>query len=211
MREALAQAAWTDGRETAGWQSAAAKHNRQLPLASEAARDLAGSVLAALDRSDLFQAAALPRRVWPPMFNRYGPGEAFGDHVDAAVRRVTGSDERLRTDISGTLFLTDPGDYEGGELVIDDTFGAHEVKLPAGDLILYPASSAHRVEPVTAGERLAAVFWVESLIRDDARRALLLDLDRSVQALASRSAADDPEVVRLTGVYHNLVRQWAET
>jgi len=207
-----ADAPWVDGRATAGHQGARVKHNRQIAEGSPLARELGDVILAALERHPLFISAALPSRVYPPLFNRYEPGMQFGSHVDGAVRllpRAAAGADKIRTDLSATLFLTDPEDYDGGELLIDDTYGMQSVKLAAGDLVLYPASSLHRVEPVTRGVRVASFFWIQSMIRDDACRALLFDLDRSIQRLAAR-VAEDPALVTLTGVYHNLLRQWAE-
>lgn len=209
MRAALDAADWTDGRETVGAQGARVKRNRQLPDASPLRRQLGKLVLAALAASPLYHAATLPLRTLPPRFNRYEGGGHYGFHVDGAVMAL--SDEaQLRSDISCTLFLSEPDDYDGGELIVNDTYGEHEVKLPAGDLIVYPSSSLHRVTPVTRGTRLAAFFWVQSLIRDDSRRRLLFELDSSIQAL-TRTGADAAALLQLTGVYHNLLRQWAET
>ncbi|WP_337186802.1 Fe2+-dependent dioxygenase [Phenylobacterium sp.] len=210
LRARIDAAAWEDGNATAGPQSALTKHNLQLPEASEAARAAGGQVREALTRNPLFMSAALPHTVYPPLFNRYGPGQTFGDHVDNAMRFQRDQGVRLRTDLSATLFLCDPDDYDGGELVVEDTYGVHAVKLPAGDLILYPASSLHRVEPVTRGERVASFFWVQSLVRDDARRALLFDMDISIQQLARATGQDAPPIVALTGAYQNLLRMWAE-
>jgi PKHD-type hydroxylase len=209
VRQVLDGADWADGRVTAGAQSARAKQNLQLPENAPAARQLGDLILAALQRSPLFMSAALPLKVYPPMFNRYGGGHSFGNHVDNAIRQVPGSPHRVRTDLSATLFLADPGTYDGGELIVDDTYGAHSVKLPAGDLVLYPSTSLHRVTPVTRGERIASFFWVQSLVRDDGQRTLLFDMDSAIQQLAS-DAPDHPSTVQLTGVYHNLLRQWAE-
>lgn len=210
LRQILAAAAWGDGRMTAGDQSAQVKNNRQLPeesAAAQAARDL---VLDGLAKSLLFFTAALPKRTFPPLFNRYeGTANAFGSHVDNAIRTRAATGQSIRTDLSCTLFISDPEDYEGGELVIEDTYGSKSVKLPAGDLILYPATSVHRVEPVTRGARIASFFWVESMVREDARRRLLFDLDLSILALRE-AHGDTPDLVRLTGCYHNLVRMWAE-
>jgi PKHD-type hydroxylase len=208
-RDVLDRAEWVDGRVTAGHQSARAKDNRQLPEGSPAARQLGEMVLAALEASPLFVSAALPLRVFPPLFNRYEGGQAFGTHVDNAIRQVPGTPHRVRTDLSCTLFLSDPEDYEGGELVVEDTYGVHQVKLPAGHLILYPASSLHHVRPVRRGVRLASFFWVQSLVRDDGARTLLFDLDTAIQALG-RDHPDHPSTVQLTGVYHNLLRRWSE-
>jgi len=208
-REALDRAEWVDGRVTAGHQSARAKDNRQLPEDSPIARALGDTIVGALQQSALFAAAALPLRVFPPLFNRYEGGQSFGTHVDNAVRQVPGTPHRLRTDLSATLFLNAPEEYDGGELQVEDTFGVHSVKLPAGHLILYPASSLHHVRPVTRGVRLASFFWVQSLVRDDGQRTLLFDLDTALQRL-SRDHPDHPSAVALTGVYHNLLRRWAE-
>ena len=210
VRDLLDGGEWIDGNATSGHQSARAKRNRQLPEDSAAAREAGAIVLDALAASPRFVAAALPFRVYPPLFNRYGPGEAFGAHVDSAVRIRRGSDFRIRSDVSATLFLTDPADYDGGALVTHGAFGEQSVRLGAGDMILYPASSVHRVEPVTRGERVAAFFWIQSMVRDDAARAMLLELDEAIQALTAQVGADDPALVRLTGVYHNLMRRWAE-
>ncbi|KAA0070147.1 Fe2+-dependent dioxygenase [Rhodanobacter sp. T12-5] len=209
MRAALNAADWTDGRETVGAQGAKVKRNRQLPDASPLRQQLGQLVLAALAASPLYHAATLPLRTLPPRFNRYEGGGQYGSHVDGAVMTLT-AEAQLRSDISCTLFLTEPDDYDGGELIVSDTYGEHEVKLPAGDLIVYPSSSLHRVTPVTRGTRLAAFFWVQSLIRDDSRRRLLFELDSSIQAL-TRSGADAAALLQLTGIYHNLLRQWAET
>jgi PKHD-type hydroxylase len=207
----LMGANWRDGRVTAGHQSARAKQNRQLAEDDPIARQLGAVILDALSRNATFFAGALPRRIFPPLFNRYEGGEAFGLHVDNAVRydRTRETPEPLRTDLSATLFLCAPEDYDGGELVIEDTFGAHAVKLPAGDLVLYPGSSLHKVQPITRGARVAAFFWIQSLVRSDAQRHMLFDLDLSIQELTSR-VPDAPELVRLTGVYHNLLREWSD-
>jgi PKHD-type hydroxylase len=207
FRTRLAEARWDDGRTTAGPQSGAVKHNQQLPQDSEAARELGDRVLAALDRAPLFLSAALPARVFPPLFNRYAEGMDFGPHIDNAIRRVPGSQISIRTDLSATLFLNPPESYDGGELTIEDTYGTQAVKLAAGDMILYPATSRHRVMPVTRGERLACFFWVQSLVGDDAERTMLFELDRAIQALG-RNNSNHPEILRLTGLYHNLVRKW---
>jgi PKHD-type hydroxylase len=210
MRARLAANAWVDGRATVGAQGARVKQNRQLPEAAPLSLELGQTVLGALARNALFFAAALPLRTMPPLFNRYAGGEHYGDHVDGAVRALPGSQELLRTDISGTLFLCEPAEYEGGELTVVDTYGEHEVKLPAGDLILYPSTSVHRVQPVTRGERVCSFFWVQSMVRDDARRTMLFDLDRNIEQLRSR-LGDCAETVALAAHYHNLLRQWAET
>ena len=208
-RRVLEGAEWVDGRVTAGHQSARAKENMQLPEGHPAARELGDLILAALERNPLFMAAALPSKVFPPLFNRYEGGQSFGSHVDNAVRQVTGTPHRVRTDLSVTLFLAGSDEYDGGELLVEDTYGVHGVKLPAGDLILYPASSLHRVNPVTRGARLASFFWVQSMVRDDGERALLFDLDTAIQRLA-QDDPDHPSAAPLTSVYHNLLRRWAD-
>ena len=210
FRQALDQADWADGRITAGYQSSQAKHNLQLPEESAVAQQLGEMVLTALQRSPLFLSAALPLKVFPPLFNRYEGGQSFGSHVDNAVRQVRGTPHRVRTDLSATLFLSPPTEYDGGELVVEDTYGMHNVKLPAGDLVLYPASSLHLVRPVTRGARVASFFWVQSMVRDDGQRTLLYDLDRAVQQV-HRDLPESPAAVQLTGVYHSLLRRWADT
>ena len=202
---------WADGNATSGPQSALAKRNAQLPEDSAAAKEAGRLVLEALGRSPLFIAAALPLKIFPPLFNRYQGGEAFGTHIDNAIRIHRGSEFRVRTDLSATLFLSNPESYDGGELVIETSFGAQPIKLAAGDLVLYPASSLHRVTPVTRGTRVASFFWVQSMIRDDSARALLFDLDQSIQRLTEQMGINAPDVVNLSGIYHNLVRRWAET
>lgn len=209
FRARLAGAPWADGRVTAGYQSAAVKHNLQLPEDCAEARELGACVTAALDRSLLFQSAALPRAVFPPLFNRYGVGQTFGTHVDNAFRPLPGGRGRLRTDLSATLFLSDPADYDGGELVIEDGHAGRAIKLAAGSLILYPATTLHSVAPVTRGERLACFFWVESLVPDETARATLFDMDISIQSLRGRVGANDAALVALTGCYHNLLRRWS--
>jgi PKHD-type hydroxylase len=208
-RRLLDAAPWVDGRVTAGHQSAQVKHNQQLPESCAEARELGAMILTGLERNPLFVSAALPQRVFPPLFNRYPGGEHFGTHVDNAIRQVPGTPHRVRTDLSATLFLSRPEDYEGGELVVEDTYGVHSVKLPAGHLVLYPASSLHHVRPVQRGTRLASFFWVQSMVRDDGERTLLFDLDTAIQRLAAESP-DHPSAVQLTGVYHNLLRRWAD-
>lgn len=204
-----ADAPWIDGRATAGHTGAPVKFNRQLDEYSVLARTLGGTVLAALERNPLFISAALPQRVYPPLFNRYEPGMQFGAHVDGAVRMLPGCGEKLRTDLSATLFLVPPDSYDGGELQVEDTYGLQRIKLAAGDMVLYPACSLHRVTEVVRGTRVACFFWVQSMVRDDGRRALLFDMDRAIQRLLA-SDADQPACVSLTGVYHNLLRQWAD-
>ena len=211
VRAIVGSGEWIDGNATSGHQSALAKKNRQLPEDSPAAKEAGRIVLDALGRSPLFIAAALPLKIFPPLFNRYQGGEAFGTHIDNAVRIHAKSEFRVRSDLSATLFLEEPDAYEGGELTVEDNLGAHSVKLPAGHLLLYPASSLHRVEPVTRGARVASFFWIQSMIRDDAARTLLFDLDQSVQAVAADRGHDDREVIRLTGIYHNLLRRWADS
>ena len=208
-RDILDSAEWVDGRVTAGHQSTRVKDNVQLPESSEAARTLRELVLGALGQSALFISAALPLEVFPPLFNRYSGGQSFGTHVDNAIRQAPGSGRRIRTDLSATLFFADPDEYEGGELVVEDTYGAQSIKLPAGHMILYPASSLHHVRPVTGGARLASFFWIQSMVRDDGRRTILFDLDVAIQRL-NADYPDHPAAVQLTGVYHNLLRQWAE-
>jgi PKHD-type hydroxylase len=208
-REQLAVAEWIDGRVTAGHQSSRVKDNLQLPEDHPAARALGEMILAALQRNPLFISAALPLRIFPPLFNHYEGGQWFGSHVDNAIRQVTGTSFRIRTDLSATLFLSQPDEYDGGELAVEDTYGVHSVKLPAGHMVLYPSTSLHHVRPVTRGARLASFFWIQSLVRDDAERTLLFDLDTAIQRL-SADAPDHPAAVQLTGVYHNLVRRWAE-
>ena len=209
-RRLLDEAEWVDGRVTAGHQSAVTKDNMQIPEGSPAARKLGDTILAALSSNPLFIAAALPLRIFPPLFNRYSGGQAFGNHVDNAIRHIPGTPHRIRTDLSMTVFLADPSEYDGGELNVEDTYGRHSVKLPAGHLVLYPGTSLHRVNPVTRGERLASFFWIQSLVREDSRRHVLLELDLSIQDL-TRRLADDPSLPRLTAVYHNLLRQWSDT
>jgi PKHD-type hydroxylase len=209
-RDRLAAAAWADGRVTAGHQSARAKDNAQLPENDPAARELGALVLEALARNTTFFSAALPQRIYPPLFNRYAGGQSFGFHVDNAVRydRSRGGAEPIRTDLSATLFLSAPEEYDGGELVIEDTFGVQRIKLQAGDLVLYPGTSLHQVTPVTRGERIASFFWIQSLVREDAQRRMMFELDVSIRHL-TRDVPDHPALVQLTGIYHNLLRRWA--
>lgn len=204
-------AEWVDGNVTSGPQSALAKRNRQLSEDSQAAREAGAIVRDALGRSPLFLAAALPLKIFPPLFNRYEGGEAFGVHIDNAVRHHRASGLAVRSDLSATLFLSDPDSYDGGELVIEGASGAQSVKLPAGHLLLYPASSLHRVEPVTRGARVASFFWIQSMVRDTGARDLLFDLDQSVQSAASELGQDHRTIIALTGVYHNLLRRWADS
>lgn len=212
-RTLLKASAWEDGRSTAGSQSALAKKNDQLPQNSPEAAEIGAAIVKSLGSNALFMSAALPRTVFPPLFNRYRAesGHAFGNHIDNAVRFLPDGTGRIRTDLSATLFLSDPESYRGGELVIEDNYGLHQVKLPAGDMILYPASSLHRVEAVTQGERLASFFWIESMVRSDEQRTLLLDMDLAVRRLAEDAGDDHPSIVALTGCYHNLLRRWADS
>jgi PKHD-type hydroxylase len=212
-RQLLDKAEWVDGRVTAGPQSAQAKDNMQLPEGSPVARELGDMVLGALGKNPLFLSAAVPLRVFPPLFNRYSGGQAFGTHVDNAIRQVPGTPHRLRTDISATLFFAEPEEYDGGELCVEDTYGVQRVKLPAGQMVLYPATSLHHVTPVTRGARICSFFWIQSMLRDDTQRSLLFDLDLAIQRLGrdlSDNAVAQQTAVQLTGVYHNLLRQWAD-
>ena len=211
-RELLADAPWGDGRMTAGVQSALAKNNEQLPQGCDASRSLQTLVLNALQRHATFFSAALPRQIFPPLFNRYGGAtNAFANHVDNAIRYVPGSGARVRTDLSCTLFLSEPDEYDGGELVIEDPFDSPRLKLPAGDMLLYPGTSVHRVEPVTSGQRIASFFWVESMVRSDEQRRLLFDLDAHLMRLRTEHGEADAAAVGITGTYHNLLRMWANT
>jgi PKHD-type hydroxylase len=208
-RAVMEQAAWVDGRITAGHQSAQVKHNLQLPETAPEARELGDMVVQALGRNPLFVSAVLPKQVFPPLFNRYDAGMTFGAHVDNAIRGYLDTSLQIRTDVSATLFISAPEDYDGGELTVEDTYGKHSVKLPAGDMIVYPGTSLHNVTPITRGSRIASFFWTQSLVRDDTRRGMLFDLDMAIRRLS----ADHPEhasVVSLTSIYHNLLRQWAE-
>jgi PKHD-type hydroxylase len=208
-RRLLDAADWVDGRVTAGRQSAQVKDNLQLPEDHPVARELGDMILGALQQSALFASAALPLRVFPPLFNRYQGGQSFGSHVDNAIRQITGTPLRIRTDLSATLFLAEPDEYEGGELIVEDTYGVHSVKLPAGHLVLYPSTSLHHVRPVTSGARIASFFWIQSMLRDDGERTLLFDLDNAIQRLTV-DLPEHPAAVQLTAVYHNLVRRWAD-
>ena len=208
-RQVFRDAEWIDGRVTAGHQSARAKDNQQLPEDHPGARRLGAMILEALGRNALFISAALPSHVFPPLFNRYESGQAFGSHVDNAIRQVAGTGHRIRTDLSATLFFSAPDTYDGGELLIEDTYGVHSVKLPAGHMILYPSTSLHHVRPVTRGARIASFFWIQSMVRDDGERTLLFDLDTAIQRI-NHDTPDHAAAIQLTGVYHNLVRRWAE-
>jgi PKHD-type hydroxylase len=210
VRRLVSEAEWIDGNATSGHQSALAKRNRQLPEDSAAAREAGTIILDALGATPLFVAAALPLKVFPPLFNLYGEEDRFDTHVDNAIRIKRGTDFRIRSDLSATLFLNDPESYDGGELVVEDTLGTHRVKLAAGDMILYPASSLHHVTPITRGERLCSFFWIQSMVRDDGERRTLFDLDSAIQAVAADRGQADPAIIKLTGVYHNLLRRWAD-
>jgi PKHD-type hydroxylase len=208
-REALEAADWLDGKVTAGYQSARAKHNLQLAEDHPLAVEIGDEILKALQQNPLFMGAALPYRIFPPLFNRYDGGQSFGLHVDNAVRQIKGTGHRIRTDLSATLFLTPPDEYEGGELLIEDTYGTQSVKLPAGHMVLYPSTSLHQVRPVLKGSRISSFFWLQSMVRDDGQRTLLFDLDMAIQRI-SAEAPEHPSAVQLTGIYHNLIRMWAE-
>ena len=201
---------WIDGNATSGHQSAQAKYNQQLPEGSVEASEIGEEILAALSRSQLFFSAALPKQIFPPLFNRYAGDMKFGNHIDGAMRVHQQSSRRIRTDISATLFLTAPEDYDGGELLVEDSYGVHSVKLPAGDLVIYPATSLHRVTQVTRGARVSSFFWIESMIRDDAQRSLLFDMDMALVRL-SQQVRDHPSLITLTGCYHNLLRMWGDS
>jgi PKHD-type hydroxylase len=208
-RRLLDESRWADGRVTAGHQSVRAKDNSQLPEDHPVSKEIGEMILAGLQRNQLFIAAALPLRVFPPLFNRYQGGQRFGNHVDNAVRQSPVAGIRIRTDLSATLFLAEPDEYDGGELLIEDTYGVHSVKLAAGHMVLYPSTSLHNVQPVTRGARVASFFWIQSMIRDDGQRTLLFDLDTAIQRLTV-DVPDHPAAVQLTAVYHNLLRRWAE-
>jgi PKHD-type hydroxylase len=208
-RKRLASAEWIDGNDTAGHQSRLAKQNQQLAENDPTALDLGSSIVAALQANPLFVSAALPFKVFPPLFNKYEGGQNFGTHVDNAVRRSRVTGDQIRTDLSATLYFSDPDEYDGGELVVEDTFGVQRIKLNSGSMILYPASSLHHVTPVTRGARVASFFWIQSMIRDDGMRTILFDMDTAIQRLAAQDPLH-PSVVQLTGVYHNLLRRWAE-
>lgn len=210
FRQAMSQVEWVNGKVTAGTLSATVKHNQQLPEDHPLTHELSTIILEVVGQHPLFLSAAIPLDIIPPLFNRYEKSESFGMHVDNAIRRIRGSNERLRTDLSCTLFLSEPEEYVGGELVIEDTYGFHEVKLPAGDLLLYPATSLHEVTAITEGCRIASFFWVQSMVRDDAERHLLFNLDQSIQNLRLQLGDAHLEVIKLTNMYHNLIRKWAE-
>ena len=210
-RQLMDAAEWVDGNVTSGYQSSLAKNNMQLPEGAPVARQIGDLIQDALGANPLFISAALPLKVFPPLFNRYAGGQAFGTHVDNAIRLLRGTNFRLRSDLSATLFFSEPDEYDGGELTIEDTFGNQVVKLAAGSMVLYPSSSLHQVTPVTRGVRVCSFFWMQSMIRDDGQRRLLFDLDTAIQRLTASIGAKDAEVVRLTGVYHNLLRQWADS
>jgi PKHD-type hydroxylase len=210
FRGAMNTAEWEDGRSTAGAQSAMVKKNEQLPPNGELSRQLGERVIKALAGNLLFISAAIPRHIFPPLFNRYGVGQHFGVHIDNAVRGDHLTGMRIRTDLSVTLFLSDPEEYDGGELVVEDDYGSHEVKLPAGHLVLYPATSLHTVTPITRGVRMASFFWLQSMIRDGHARSMIFDLDNAIQGLVERLGRNDSQVVKLTGLYHNLIRYWVD-
>lgn len=210
IRGKLLAAEWEDGRASVGSLGARVKSNRQIPVDSPTGRDLGAMVQKRLEQTPLFATAALPLKIYPPQFNRYEGGETYGSHIDGAIMQVPGTPFAVRGDLSATIFLSPPEDYDGGELMVETTYGVQSVKLPAGDMILYPASSLHKVQPVTRGSRLACFFWVQSLVRDDAERTLLLDLDTAIQGLR-RDAPDHPSVLPLVNVYHNLLRRWSDT
>lgn len=209
MRDRLGAAAWVDGAQSAGTRSVAVKRNLQVDRACPVGRELGNRILARLGRNALFQSAALAETIWPPVFNLYRDGGHYGTHVDSALMRLPEAGLTLRSDLSATVFLTDPAEYDGGELVVETEYGGQAVKLAAGDMVLYPSSSLHQVTPVTRGERLCAITWMQSAVADGAARAMLFDLDQSIQALSASRAADDPDIERLIHVYHNLLRRWA--
>ncbi len=211
LNRTLENADWTDGRETAGYLSSRVKGNEQLSEKHPLALKFGDTLLDTLGRNAQFMSAALPLKIVPPLFNRYRDGQSYGNHVDGGVRPVAGSTQRVRTDLSATLFLSDPADYDGGELVVEDTFGSRSIKLAAGDMVLYPGTSVHRVTPVTRGTRVAAFFWIQSMVRGNEQRALLYELDQVVQALGGGGAAHHDEALKLAGIYHNLLRFWSDT
>ena len=210
LRETLGHGQWLDGKRTAGAQASGVKSNQQMDDQSEPAINARNQILHILGRHQLFLSAALPHKIFPPQFNRYCSGNRYGAHIDNAIMPMSGTNEMLRTDLSVTLFLSEPDEYEGGELTAETMYGAQEIKLNAGDMILYPSTSLHNVTPVTRGARICSFFWIQSLVRDNHQRALLFDLDQSIQVLTRKRGGKDNEVRRLTGVYHNLVRMWAE-
>ena len=212
VRRLVDAGVWEDGKKTAGQQSELAKRNLQLPASSDQGQAAGKIIMDALANTGLFMSAALPDRVFPPLFNRYdaGAGHGFDNHIDNAIRYLEDKSARIRTDLSATLFLADPDDYDGGELIVEDTYGEHAVKLPAGDVILYPSTSLHRVQPVTRGSRIASFFWIQSMVRDDGRRTLLLEMDAAIRTLATDLGDKNPSIVALTGTYHNLLRRWAD-
>lgn len=209
IRSKLDAAEWIDGRVTAGYQSAMAKDNAQIPEGHPVAQEIGEQILQALGQNPLFVSAALPMKVFPPLFNRYTGGQSFGTHVDNAIRHIKGTSHRVRSDLSATLFFSQPSEYDGGELIIEDTYGIHSVKLPAGHMVLYPSSSLHKVQPVTRGARVSSFFWIQSMVREDGARTLLFDLDNVNQSI-SAAQPNSPAAVKLTGIYHNLLRRWAE-
>lgn len=211
FRQWMDQADWVDGNATSGQQSALAKKNMQLPQESPVAQKIGDFIQGVLAAHPLFISAALPAKVFPPLFNRYSEGQAFGTHVDNSIRQLKGTNFRIRSDLSATLFFSEPEEYDGGELTIEDTFGVQRVKLPAGHMVLYPSSSLHHVTPVTRGARVSSFFWLESMVRDDSQRTLLFQMDRAIQKLVMDRGNDDTEVISLTGVYHNLLRMWADS
>jgi len=212
VRRLVDAGVWEDGKKTAGQQSELAKRNLQLPASSDQGQAAGKIIMDALANNGLFMSAALPDRVFPPLFNRYdaGAGHGFDNHIDNAIRYLEDKSARIRTDLSATLFLADPDDYDGGELIVEDTYGEHAVKLPAGDVILYPSTSLHRVQPVTRGSRIASFFWIQSMVRDDGQRTLLLEMDAAIRTLATDLGDKNPSIVALTGTYHNLLRRWAD-
>jgi len=212
VRRLIDAGVWEDGKKTAGQQSELAKRNLQLPASSDQGQAAGKIIMDALANNGLFMSAALPDRVFPPLFNRYdaGAGHGFDNHIDNAIRYLEDKSARIRTDLSATLFLADPDDYDGGELIVEDTYGEHAVKLPAGDVILYPSTSLHRVQPVTRGSRIASFFWIQSMVRDDGQRTLLLEMDAAIRTLATDLGDKNPSIVALTGTYHNLLRRWAD-
>lgn len=209
-RATLASSDWVDGGVTAGTQSALAKHNLQIPESAPVARALGETILRALGRNPLFNAAALPLRVFPPLFNRYDSGMKFDAHVDNAIRFIPGANIRVRTDVAATLFLSNPDEYDGGELIVEDTYGAQAIKLSAGDMALYPATSLHRVAPITRGSRWASFFWIQSMVKDDGKRRELFELDRAIAETRAALGDEHHASVALTAVYHNLIRRWSE-